>query len=49
MIWMGAFLGSLVGSFIPMLWGAGELSVSSLLFGSLGAVAGVYAGFKLSR
>ena len=42
-------VGSLIGSCIPYLWGAGTLSVSSLFFGSVGAIAGIYFGYKISR
>ena len=49
LVWIGAPVGSIVGSFIPALWGAGLLSMSSFIFGGLGAIAGIYFGFKLSR
>jgi hypothetical protein len=41
-------LGSGVGSYVPVLWGAGSFSVVSLLFGALGGVAGVWVGARLS-
>jgi hypothetical protein len=46
---VGLLVGSTIGSFIPMLWGASELSFSSLFFGAIGAIAGIYVGFRLSR
>ncbi|MBI3589713.1 MAG: hypothetical protein HY093_04880 [Candidatus Liptonbacteria bacterium] len=48
-IWLGMIVGSTAGSFIPSLWGSGVLSYSSLLFSTLGGVAGIWLGFKLSR
>jgi uncharacterized membrane protein YeaQ/YmgE (transglycosylase-associated protein family) len=42
-------VGSLVGSLIPLLWGAGALSFSSILFSTIGAMIGIYVAFKLTR
>ena len=47
-IWIGTIAGSTVGSYIPALWGAGMLSFSSIIFGAIGAIAGIYIAFKLS-
>jgi len=49
LVWLGAGVGSIVGSFIPMLWGASELSFYSLILGAVGAIVGIYIGFKLSQ
>ena len=46
---VGTIIGSSIGSFIPSLWGAGIFSFSSIIFGAIGAVAGIYIGFKLSN
>ena len=48
-VWIGTIIGSTVGSYIPMLWGAEMFSISSLIFGSIGAILGIYIGFKLSK
>lgn len=48
-IWMGALVGSILGGFIPSLWGAGVLSFSSLLLSTIGALAGIYVAFKLTH
>ena len=42
-------VGSTLGSWLPSLWGAGGLSLSSVLFGAIGGVIGIWAGFKISR
>jgi len=42
-------VGSVIGGFIPMLWGAGMLSFSSIIFSSLGAMAGIYVVFRLTH
>jgi uncharacterized membrane protein YeaQ/YmgE (transglycosylase-associated protein family) len=48
-IWLGIFIGSTIGGFIPELWGAGVFSYSSVLFSSIGAFVGLWIGFKLSN
>jgi hypothetical protein len=48
-IWMGLFIGSTVGGLIPMLWGGGLLSLSSLLLSAVGGFVGIWAGYKLGK
>ena len=48
-IWIGTIVGSSVGGMIPMLWGDGAFSLSSVIFSSFGAILGIYAGFKLGQ
>ena len=38
-----------VGGYVPMLWGASSFSLSSLLFGVIGAVAGIWAGVRIAE
>jgi len=40
MYYAATFIGSIVGGYIPALWGAGFLSISSLIFGTAGALLG---------
>lgn len=47
LVWLGLFVGSTLGSFIPDLWSAGFLSFSSVLFSALGGALGIWLGFKL--
>ena len=47
-IWIGMVVGSTLGGCIPLLWNAGFLSVSSILFSSLGALGGIYLGYKIA-
>ncbi len=49
LVWIGMTVGSLIGSLIPDLWGTDMFSLSSLIFGSIGAIVGIYIGFKLSN
>ena len=41
--------GCFVGGYLPALWGASTWGIESLLFGALGAVAGVWLGVRVSE
>ncbi len=45
--YVGAGVGSFVGSFVPVLWGAGQFSMSSLLFFMIGGILGVWVAYRL--
>jgi hypothetical protein len=49
MLWIWVTIGSSIGSFIPTLWGASFLSFSSVLLGGIGAFAGIWFNYKLTR
>ena len=40
-------IGSVIGGYIPALWGASFLSFSSLIGNTLGGIIGVYIGYKM--
>jgi hypothetical protein len=40
-------MGTIVGGYVPALWGAGSFSMASIVFSLFGGVAGVWAGFRL--
>jgi hypothetical protein len=47
---MCAGFGMLVGGYLPVvLWHASDFSLSSLLFGGIGGVAGVWFGARISE
>lgn len=48
-IWLFMFIGGAVGGYIPTLWGANSFSMTAILFNALGAMFGVWFGFKISR
>jgi hypothetical protein len=49
-IYLGMFVGGLIGGYIPSLvWGASVFSFSSLLGNAVGAFIGIYMTFKLTR
>ncbi|MBI5742506.1 MAG: hypothetical protein HZA25_01550 [Candidatus Niyogibacteria bacterium] len=45
--YIAMFVGSTLGGMIPMLWGAGVFSFSSIIFSAIGALLGVYVAFRL--
>lgn len=49
LIWMGTVAGSIIGGLIPELWGASAFSFSSLLCGTIGALAGIYVTYKMTH
>ena len=42
-------IGSIIGGWIPSLWHAGEFSAWGLIFGAVGAVAGVFVAAWISN
>lgn len=49
LVFFGMTIGSVIGGYIPTLFGAGFLSYSSVLFSGIGAIIGVWIGYKLSN
>jgi hypothetical protein len=49
--WVGlsAFIGSLIGGYIPALWGASLLSYSSVFLSGVGGIIGIGIGLKIGR
>jgi hypothetical protein len=45
--YMAAFIGSIIGAYIPRLWGADSLTFSSVLFSGLGGIAGIIIVWKI--
>jgi len=43
-----ALVGTFVGGYVPVLWGASAFSVTSLVFSAAGGAAGVWFGVRLS-
>ncbi|HEX6977069.1 MAG TPA: hypothetical protein VF185_01755 [Patescibacteria group bacterium] len=48
-VYIGAFVGSIIGGLIPTLWGAGFLSFSSVIFSGIGGIIGIFVTLKLFR
>jgi hypothetical protein len=49
LIGLGAFIGSTIASYIPLLWGGSLLSVVSIFFSVIGGVAGTILGYRLGK
>jgi hypothetical protein len=47
-VWIFVGVGMTVGGFVPMIWGGSALGFASLVFGTLGGIAGLWAGLKLT-
>jgi len=48
-VWGGMSAGSIAGSFVPLLWGAGLFSFSSVLLTAVGGLLGIWAGYSLGK
>ncbi len=44
--YVAAFIGSTIGGFIPTIWGAGFLSLSSLFFSGFGGILAIIFVYK---
>lgn len=49
MVWVGMFIGSFVGGYIPVLFGASFLSIWSLIGNGLGGIIGIFVAYKLTN
>ena len=49
LIWVGAFLGSVLGGCVPGLWHASTFSMTGLVFSTLGALAGIWLAWRFTR
>jgi len=48
-IWIGLFVGSALGSYVPNLWGESLFSLSSICFATVGGLLGISVGYNFSR
>ncbi len=46
-VWLFVGVGMIVGGLVPVVWGGSALGLASLVFGSLGGVAGLWLAAKL--
>ena len=47
-VWLFVGFGMVVGGFLPAVWGGSALGLASLVFGTMGGVAGLWLGVKLT-
>jgi len=48
-VWLCAGLGGFLGGYVPLLWGANYFSFASILLNAVGALVGIWVGFKLTH
>jgi hypothetical protein len=48
-IWIGMLVGSFIGGYIPALWGANMLSMSSVFLTAIGGMLGIWLGYKFTN
>lgn len=48
-VMLGMIVGSTVGSYVPVLLGAGMLSFWSLIAGGVGGIAGIWLAYRLAQ
>ena len=48
-VWIGIFVGSTIGGFVPELWGGDMISYSGVLLSGVGAFMGLWLGSRASR
>jgi hypothetical protein len=48
-VWIGIFIGSTIGGFIPALWGGDMISYSGVLLSGVGAFVGLWVAYRVSR
>jgi hypothetical protein len=49
LISIGMFLGSTIGSYVPLLWGGSLFLVTSILFSVIGGLLGIWLGYRTSK
>lgn len=49
LIFIGMFVGSIIGGYVPVYFGVDVFSFTSILASAVGALIGIYIGFKLSN
>lgn len=48
-IWILMVVGGFVGGYIPALWDAPGFSFASVIGNAIGAIIGIWVGFRLTR
>ncbi len=48
-IYIGMVIGSVVGGYLPTIFGIGAFSITSVFCGGLGGIIGIWLAWKISR
>lgn len=49
LIMAGMILGSVIGAYVPALWGVGMFSITSIIFSLAGGIGGIWLTYQLTR
>ncbi len=49
MVFVGMTVGSIIGGYIPTLFGVSLISYTSVLLSGIGSIIGIWIGYKLSN
>ncbi len=49
LMYIGVTVGSVIGGYLPALWGVGVFSVTSVLFSTLGGIIGLVITYRLVK
>jgi hypothetical protein len=49
LVTLGMIVGSIAGGYLPMLFGAGLFSMTSLIASTIGGLLGIYIGYRLGE
>ena len=49
LVWIGLFIGSSVGGFLPSLWDSSLISMAGIFGSAIGGIIGIWAGWKLGE
>lgn len=49
LIYLGMFIGGLLGGLVPGLWGADSFSFAAIVGNAIGATFGIWVMFRLTR
>ena len=49
MVMLGMIVGSTIGGYLPMLFGAGAFSLISIFTSAIGGIIGIYIGYRITQ
>jgi hypothetical protein len=47
LVMLGMFLGSIVGGYVPVLFGSSAFSLASVFWSAVGGIFGIWAAYKI--
>ena len=49
LVWIGLTVGSVVGGYLPALWGGDLISFSSVVLSAVGGIVGIWVGYRFGE